>query len=163
MNIDKGYLNKAERALQIDEYQKAIAKHVRQNEVLKAKLQLAEDALEAAQFHFALVKSNTACIGKSLCHVDGNCVHCLVATSEYRVRAALDRGTSKMNNHKAVISGVIPAHTRQEKDALIAHLKAKLKLAEKRLEEIQIGGMGSYSGIACASTALAVLEELRKG
>lgn len=47
------------------------------------------EALKAAQFHFALVKSNTACIGASLCHVDGNCVRCLAATSELRIRAAL--------------------------------------------------------------------------
>jgi hypothetical protein len=47
------------------------------------------EALRAAQFHFAVIKSHTKCIGSTLCHVDGNCVYCAAVTSEMRVRAAL--------------------------------------------------------------------------
>ena len=61
----------------------------------KDEIENLREALKAAQFHFALIKSNTKCIGPSLCHVDGNCIYCLAATSEMRVRAVLTPPVTK--------------------------------------------------------------------
>lgn len=53
-----------------------------------------------------------------------------------------------MNNHQAVIDGIIPAHTHQEKDCLIEHLKNKVKRYEDALHFIQ-----SQAGIPDAADA----------
>lgn len=48
-----------------------------------------EAALEAAEVRFNFLKGHSPCIGATLCHVDGNCVHCFAVFASKEIKEVL--------------------------------------------------------------------------